>query len=54
MKLSMLPVSYFKQIQDKEISIAEWAREGVELGLDVIDISIILIENTRCILFEGI
>jgi len=45
MKLSVLPVSYFQKIRTKEMGIEEWAREGVELGLDAIDISVILLET---------
>lgn len=45
MKLSVLPVSYFKQILSKEMSLSDWAREGVALGLDAIDISVIFLEN---------
>jgi len=41
MKLSVLPVSYFKAIMSGEMTIGEWAREGVELGLDAVDISIL-------------
>jgi sugar phosphate isomerase/epimerase len=45
MKLSVLPVRYFKQIVAGEKYIGEWAREGKELGLDAIDISILFLQN---------
>jgi len=45
MKLSVLPVSYFKDIVAGEMSIGEWAREGVQLGLDAIDISILFLTD---------
>jgi len=45
MKLSVLPVSLFKNIISGEMSVGDWAREGVSLGLDAIDISIIFLEK---------
>jgi sugar phosphate isomerase/epimerase len=45
MKISVLPVSYFNDIISGKMSIGEWAREGVSLGLDAIDISIILLRS---------
>jgi len=45
MKLSVLPVSLFKNIISNEMSVGDWAREGVFLGLDAIDISIIFLEK---------
>ena len=43
MKLSVLPVSFFKNIISGEMNVGDWAREGVSLGLDAIDISIIFL-----------
>lgn len=40
MKVSVLPVSYFEEIIAGRMTIGDWAREGVSLGLDAIDISI--------------
>ena len=40
MKLSCLPVSFFREIQEGRLSIADWARMAVRLGLDAIDLSI--------------
>ncbi len=43
MKLSCLPVSFFSEITSGQISVAEWARMGAELGLDAIDLSILFV-----------
>ena len=43
MKLSCLPVSYFRLITSGKMSLADWAREGASLGLDAVDISILLL-----------
>ena len=45
MRLSCLPVSYFPQILGGQMSVAEWAREGVEAGLDAIDLSILSVKS---------
>jgi sugar phosphate isomerase/epimerase len=45
MKLSCLPVSYFRQIIDGQKSIAQWADEARSLGLDAIDLSVILFKS---------
>ena len=45
MKLSVLPVSYFRQIIDGEMTVGEWAREGSALSLDAIDISILFLKK---------
>ena len=45
MKLSCLPVSYFGDIIDGRMSIAQWAAEGASLGLDAIDLSILLLRE---------
>ncbi len=45
MKLSILPVSYFNEIIEGRMTIGDWAREGVSLNLDAIDISIILLRS---------
>jgi len=43
MKLSCLPVSFFPEITTGQMSVAEWARLGAELGLDAIDLSILFV-----------
>jgi sugar phosphate isomerase/epimerase len=43
MKLSCLPVSFFPEITSGQMSVAEWARMGAELGLDAIDLSILFL-----------
>lgn len=43
MKLSCLPVSFFNDIVQGRMSVAQWARMGAEVGLDAIDLSILFI-----------
>jgi sugar phosphate isomerase/epimerase len=45
MKLSCLPVSFFPQIINGQMSIAEWARIGREVGLDAIDLSVLFLQS---------
>lgn len=45
MKLSCLPVSYFKEIIDGKKTIKEWAEEANEIGFDFIDLSILFLRN---------
>lgn len=45
MNLSCLPVSLFARLIDGEMSVAEWARYAVELGLDGIDLSVLFFPN---------
>jgi sugar phosphate isomerase/epimerase len=45
MKLSCLPVSFFSDILEGRMSVAEWARMGSELGLDAIDLSILFVPD---------
>jgi len=45
MKLSCLPVSFFQQIIDGEMTVAGWARMGAEIGLDGIDLSVLFLES---------
>ncbi len=40
MRLSCLPVSFFRELQEGRLSVPEWARMGARLGLDAIDLSI--------------
>ena len=44
MKLSCLPVSYFQDIIGGKMSIQDWAKQGVEVGLDGIDLSILFLK----------
>ena len=44
MKLSCLPVSYFQDIIGGRMSIKDWAKQGVEVGLDGIDLSILFLK----------
>jgi len=43
-KLSCLPVSYFQDIIGGKMSIQDWAKQGVEVGLDGIDLSILFLK----------
>ena len=43
MRLSCLPVSFFAEIIDGRMPVAEWARMGRALGLDAIDLSILFV-----------
>jgi sugar phosphate isomerase/epimerase len=45
MKLSCLPVSFFSEIIQGRLTVAEWARMGAELGLDAIDLSILFVPD---------
>jgi sugar phosphate isomerase/epimerase len=45
MKLSCLPVSYFRQIINGQKTIAQWADEAKSLDLDAIDLSVILFKS---------
>jgi sugar phosphate isomerase/epimerase len=45
MKLSCLPVSFFSDIIEGRLTVAEWARMGAELGLDAIDLSILFVPD---------
>ncbi len=44
MRLSCLPVSFFAEIIDGRVPVAEWARMGRALGLDAIDLSILFVQ----------
>jgi sugar phosphate isomerase/epimerase len=44
-KLSCLPVSFFQQIIDGQMSVSEWARMGATVGLDAIDLSVLFLES---------
>ncbi len=43
MRLSCLPVSFFAEIIDGRMSLADWARLGRGLGLDAVDLSIMFL-----------
>ena len=51
MKLSCLPVSFFQTIIEKKMSLFEWVSTAKKLGLDAVDISILLVPDRtpRCI-----
>ncbi len=45
MQLSCLPVSFFNDIIDGRMSIAQWAQIGKQAGLDAVDFSILFVPN---------
>ncbi len=45
MQLSCLPVSFFDQIISGQMSLGDWARLGVQAGLDGIDISVLFVKS---------
>jgi sugar phosphate isomerase/epimerase len=47
MRLSCLPVSYFRDIIDGRMSIKDWALEGARAGLDGIDLSVLFLKNRQ-------
>ena len=42
MKLSCLPVSYYPEFKKGSMSIADWARQAQRLGLDAVDLSVLM------------
>jgi len=45
MKISCLPVSLFQDMASGSMSVKEWMQMAKEVGLDAVDLSIILIKN---------
>ena len=45
MRLSCLPVSYFRDIINGQMSIKKWALEGSRIGLDGIDLSVLFLKS---------
>jgi len=45
MKISCLPVSLFKDIIEGRMTLGEWAALAEKLGLDAVDLSVLLIKN---------
>ena len=54
MKISCLPVSFFKAMQSGKISLRDWAHMANNLGLNAIDLSIVLIRNHTPVLLNQI
>lgn len=54
MKLSCLPVSFFAQIIDGQMTVGEWARMGEEVGLDGIDLSILFLKSLEPAYLDGV
>jgi sugar phosphate isomerase/epimerase len=53
MKLSCLPVTFFSQIIDGQMTVADWARMGAEVGLDAIDLSVLFLQNLEPAYLDG-
>ncbi len=47
MKLSCLPVTFFQQIIDDQMTVGDWARMGATVGLDAIDLSVLFLKSTE-------
>jgi sugar phosphate isomerase/epimerase len=45
MKLSCIPVSFFRNILDGSMTVQQWAQMGKEIGLDAIDVSILFVPD---------
>jgi sugar phosphate isomerase/epimerase len=45
MKLSCIPVSFFREIIGNSMTVAQWAQLGKEVGLDAIDLSILFVPD---------
>lgn len=45
MKISCLPVSFFSEILNGSMSIKDWASMATDVGLDAIDLSVMLLKN---------
>ena len=45
MQLSCLPVSFFADIVEGRMTLAEWARMGAAVGLNAIDLSILFVPD---------
>ena len=45
MKLSCLPVSYFRDIISGKLSVGQWARQAADIGLDAVDLSVLFFKT---------
>jgi sugar phosphate isomerase/epimerase len=45
MKLSCIPVSFFKELIGGSMTVPEWAQMGKEIGLDAVDLSILFVPD---------
>lgn len=54
MRLSLLPVSYFKDILNGAKTLGEYAREAIELGLDAIDITVLFLKDRDSRSLDGL
>jgi sugar phosphate isomerase/epimerase len=54
MKLSCLPVSFYRDMIDGRMSIQEWATIARRIGLDAIDLSTLLIKNRTAAYLESL
>ena len=54
MKISCLPVSFFSKIINGSMSIKDWASMAAEVGLDAIDLSVMLLKNHTSVYLKQI
>lgn len=54
MKVSCLPISFFNDIIDGKMSLLDWAKSGKTLGLDGIDLSMVLLRNHTPVYLEQV
>ncbi|MBI4244183.1 MAG: sugar phosphate isomerase/epimerase [Planctomycetes bacterium] len=54
MKVSCLPVSYFSEILDGKMTIKDWAKQALEVGLDGIDLSILFVKTHTPVYLKNI
>lgn len=54
MKISCLPVSFFKEIIEGGMSLLDWAKMGGAVGLDGVDLSVVLLRNHTPVYLEQV
>ena len=54
MEVSCLPVSFFKEICSKEMTLGQWMETGRACGLDAVDISMVFLDNHTPVYLKGV
>jgi sugar phosphate isomerase/epimerase len=52
MKISCLPVSFYQEIMSGRMKVSEWAVLASQVGLDAIDLSVLLVRNRTPVYLE--